>query len=156
MKSTPLLFKHPEEFNMLKTSAIFVSAMLLAACHSLNNRHDTLAVQCDINGRTQDKVLVKFTNPGGVELSREQLAQLQVQYQGTSNNQALTLTSRACVALPVGTARVKAKISGDAPLSADLVLDASAAMDTIHKVELEAWRFDDGTQVPEEWFAGSG
>lgn len=123
---------------MLKTSALFVSMLLLAGCHSLNNRHDTLAVQCDINGRTQDKVLVKFTNPGGVELSREQLAQLQVQYQGTTNNQALTLTSRACVALPVGAARVKAKISGDAPLSADLVLDASAATDTIHKVELEA------------------
>lgn len=123
---------------MLKTSTLFVSMMLLAACHSLNNRHDSLAVQCDLNGRTQDKVLVKFTNPGGVELSREQLAQLQVQYQGTTNNQALTLTSRACVALPVGAARVKAKISGDAPLSADLVLDAAAATDTIHKVELEA------------------
>ncbi|HET9235851.1 MAG TPA: hypothetical protein VFO10_01290 [Oligoflexus sp.] len=123
---------------MLKTSTLFVSMLLLAGCYSLNNRHDTLAVQCDINGRTQDKVLVKFTNPGGVELSREQLAQLQVQYQGTSNNQALTLTARACVALPVGAARVKAKISGDTPLSADLVLDASAATDTIHKVELEA------------------
>jgi hypothetical protein len=133
-----LLFKHPEERDMLKTSTLFVSMMLLAACHSLNNRHDTLAVQCDLNGRTQDKVLVKFTNPGGVELSREQLAQLQVQYQGTTNNQTLTLTSRACVALPVGAARVKAKISGDAPLSADLVLDAAAATDTIHKVELEA------------------
>jgi hypothetical protein len=137
-KSTQLSFKHPEERDMLKTSTLFVSMMLLAACHSLNNRHDTLAVQCDLNGRTQDKVLVKFTNPGGVELSREQLAQLQVQYQGTTNNQVLTLTSRACVALPVGAARVKAKISGDAPLSADLVLDAAAATDTIHKVELEA------------------
>jgi hypothetical protein len=151
MKSTPLLFKHPEEFtmlktysstrrsvNMLKTSTLFVSMLLLAACHSLNNRHDTLAVQCDINGRTADRVLVKFTNPGGVELSPEQVAQLQVQYQGMNSNQALTLTSRACVALPVGAARVKAKISGDAPLTADLVLDASAATDTIHKVELEA------------------
>jgi hypothetical protein len=123
---------------MLKTSIVFVSMLLLAACHSLNNRHDSLAVQCDLNARTQDQVLVKFTNPGGVELTPEQVAQLQVQYQSASNGQRLTLTSRACVALPTGAARLTAKITGKTPLTAEIQLDEKAATDTIHSVALEA------------------
>jgi hypothetical protein len=123
---------------MLKTSLVLVSMLLLSACHSLNNRHDTLAVQCDLNGRTQNRVLIRFTNPGGVELTPEQVAQLKVQYQGVSNQQSLTLTSRACVALPLGEAHIKANISGDSPLTAEIKLDELAATDTIHTVILEA------------------
>ncbi len=123
---------------MLKTISILFGVLLLASCNPLNNRHDTLAVQCDLNSRTQDKVLIKFTNPGGVELTPEQVAQLQVQYEGISQPQKLSLSSRACVALPMGSARIKARISGDMPLTVEIKLDELAATDTIHTVALEA------------------
>ncbi len=123
---------------MLKTIPILFGVLLLAGCNPLNNRHDTLAVQCDLNSRTQDKVLIKFTNPGGVELTPEQVAQLQVQYEGISNPQKLSLSSRACVALPMGSARIKARISGDTPLTVEIKLDELAATDTIHSIALEA------------------
>lgn len=123
---------------MLKTSSAIVSLLFFMSCHSLNNRHDTLAIECDLGGRTQNKVLLKFTNPGGVELSPEQIAKLQVQYEPESPTElAFTPTSRACVALPMAAARIKANIGGEAPLTAELNLDAKAATGKIHTVILE-------------------
>ncbi len=124
---------------MLKLSSSIVSMLVLLGCHSLNNRHDTLAVQCDLNAQTRNRILLKFTNPGGVELTPEQVAQLKVQYQGADQKEeSVAPTPRACVALPIGEGLVKARISGQSTLTAEIKLDAKAATDTIHTLALES------------------
>jgi hypothetical protein len=124
---------------MLKFSSFIFFVLLINACHSFNNRHDTLAVQCGLNAQTQNRILLRFTNPGGVELAPEQVAQLKVQFQSRDQKEEfLTPTTRACVALPAGEALVKARIQGQAALAAEIKLDAKAATDTIHTVELES------------------
>ncbi|HYX37435.1 MAG TPA: hypothetical protein VE954_30400 [Oligoflexus sp.] len=123
----------------MKFKLAALSMSVLVGCHSLSNRHDTLAVQCDIGSKTQNKVLLKFTNPGGVALTPAQVAQLQVQYQSAPDMvQTMQPSSQACVALPKSAGLVKARINGKLPLTGEVSLDEKAATDTIHTVELEA------------------
>lgn len=111
--------------------------LLLMACHDLNNQHDSIALQCDMGMNTRDQVILKFTDPAGMDLSPEQILQLQVQYLTNGKTETLQPSSRACVVVRPGEAKVQARIAGDEPLKAEVSLNDASVTDVILPIAMD-------------------